>query len=96
MLTLFFQESLHSILSKLYPSLVNPKLRHYFHFVHRLDFVTSGVLCLALNKKAASAAALCFEKRLAKKYYMALVRGHVSGEMIDIKAAIGKILTNDH
>ncbi|XP_014274671.1 RNA pseudouridylate synthase domain-containing protein 1 isoform X1 [Halyomorpha halys] len=83
-------ESLHSILSKLYPSLVNPKLRHYFHFVHRLDFVTSGVLCLALNKKAASAAALCFENRSAKKYYMALVRGHVSGEIIDIKAAIGE------
>ncbi|CAH1402831.1 unnamed protein product [Nezara viridula] len=83
-------ESLHSILSKLYPTLVNPKLRHYFHFVHRLDFVTSGVLCLALNKKAASAAAQCFEKRLTKKYYMALVRGHVSEEVIDIKAAIGE------
>ena len=91
-----FQVSLHYVLSKLYPALVNPKLRHYFHFVHRLDFVTSGVLCLALNKKAATAAAKCFEMRFAKKYYIALVRGHVSLEMIDVTAAIGKIFTTDH
>ena len=44
-----------------------------FRFVHRLDFATSGALCLALNRQAASHLASAFKKRLVTKYYLALV-----------------------
>ena len=43
------------------------------HCVHRLDFATSGILCVALNKKAAQVASKVFELRLASKKYTALV-----------------------
>ena len=47
------------------------------HCVHRLDYATSGILCIALNKKAAHIASKVFELRLASKSYVALVYGHV-------------------
>lgn len=46
-------------------------------WVHQLDYATSGCLCIALNRKAASVAALAFEQRRVKKKYLALVDGHV-------------------
>ncbi|KAL1138904.1 hypothetical protein AAG570_008966, partial [Ranatra chinensis] len=61
-----------------------------FYFVHRLDYATSGVLCVALNKPACSAATTAFEKRKAKKYYIALLRGHVAGEILDVTVPIGE------
>lgn len=84
-------ESLHYQLSEAFPNLINPKLKHNFHFVHRLDYATSGVICVALNKKAATAATLSFEKRSAKKYYIALVRGHLALENLDISVPIGEL-----
>ncbi|BET00777.1 RNA pseudouridylate synthase [Nesidiocoris tenuis] len=83
--------SLHRRLCTEFPELVNPSLRHSFHFVHRLDFVTSGVICIGLNKKASSAAAASFEGRRVVKYYLAIVRGHVSGEIIQIDIPIGEM-----
>ncbi|XP_068627330.1 RNA pseudouridylate synthase domain-containing protein 1-like [Battus philenor] len=59
------------------------------HFVQRLDYSTSGVLCIALNKKAAAGAGKLFEKRLTKKYYLAIVRGHLGVEMCDIRYSVG-------
>ena len=47
------------------------------HCVHRLDYATSGILCVALNKKAARVASKVFELRLASKKYTALVYGHI-------------------
>lgn len=82
--------SLHQELCQTFPSLANPKLRHGFYFVHRLDYATSGVICVALHKKACSAATSAFEERLTKKYYLALLRGHVAQEIIDITVAIGE------
>jgi Pseudouridylate synthases, 23S RNA-specific len=34
--------------------------------------------------------ASCFEKKKVKKYYLALVRGTVSEEVIDVHHSIGK------
>jgi len=42
-----------------------------------------------LNKAAAAQAAKQFEKRKVKKFYLALVRGHVLEDKIDISAPIG-------
>ncbi|KAL7309701.1 hypothetical protein PS15m_010550 [Mucor circinelloides] len=48
-----------------------------FRNVHQLDYATSGVFVLALNKKAAAAASKLFRDRTVKKTYLALVNGHV-------------------
>uniref|UniRef100_A0A1B6JPT6 Pseudouridine synthase RsuA/RluA-like domain-containing protein n=1 Tax=Homalodisca liturata TaxID=320908 RepID=A0A1B6JPT6_9HEMI len=73
-----------------FPNLVNPKLQHGFYFTHRLDYCTSGVICIALHKTACSAASSAFQKRTTRKYYLALLRGHVSEEFIEIKNGIGE------
>ncbi|XP_014258801.1 RNA pseudouridylate synthase domain-containing protein 1-like [Cimex lectularius] len=83
--------SLHRRLSHEFPGLINPKLQHDFYFVHRLDYVTSGVICIALNKKACKAATTAFERRAVQKYYLALVRGHVSQEILSVDIPIGEV-----
>ncbi|CAH2236851.1 RNA pseudouridylate synthase domain-containing protein 1-like [Pararge aegeria] len=60
------------------------------YFVQRLDYSTSGILCIAKNKTAAARAGKLFEKRLTRKYYLAIVRGHILGfELADIHYAVG-------
>lgn len=59
------------------------------HFVHPLDYATSGVLCIAKNKRASAIAGKLFEKRETKKYYLAVVRGHVEFELCDIEYSVG-------
>lgn len=59
------------------------------HFVQRLDYATSGVLCIAKNKSSAASAGKLFEKRLTKKYYLAVLRGHVKFEVADIEFNVG-------
>lgn len=76
-------------LGKMFPNLVNPSLRHEFYFVHRLDYATSGVICIALNKQSAQAASNAFEKRKVKKYYLALVHGHIHKSHMIISKPIG-------
>ncbi|XP_012221733.1 RNA pseudouridylate synthase domain-containing protein 1-like [Linepithema humile] len=76
-------------LRKMLPDLVNLKLRHEFHFVHRLDYPTSGVMCIALNKKAARAASSAFENKKVQKFYVALVHGHIHKSHIIINKPIG-------
>ncbi|XP_042169648.1 RNA pseudouridylate synthase domain-containing protein 1-like [Oncorhynchus tshawytscha] len=49
-------------------------------FCHQLDYSTSGVLCVALNKAAAGRVYHCFKDRRATKVYLALVRGWVEEE----------------
>ena len=46
-------------------------------FCHRLDYATSGVLLMALNRKACGAAGQLFEGRKTHKRYLALCYGHV-------------------
>ncbi|XP_060841685.1 RNA pseudouridylate synthase domain-containing protein 1-like isoform X2 [Rhopalosiphum padi] len=81
--------SLDVLLGKKYPHLVNSKLEHSFYFVHRLDFVTSGILCIALNKQACAKASGAMQKRISRKYYIALVRGHVSKDHLELTNSIG-------
>ncbi|KAI5639288.1 RNA pseudouridylate synthase domain-containing protein [Phthorimaea operculella] len=59
------------------------------HFVQRLDYSTSGVLCIAKTKTAAARAGKLFEKRETSKYYLAIVRGHVQHELCDIEYDVG-------
>ncbi|XP_041984300.1 RNA pseudouridylate synthase domain-containing protein 1-like [Aricia agestis] len=59
------------------------------HFIHRLDYATSGVLCIAKKKSAAAEAGKLFEKRLTKKYYLAVVRGHITFDLADIDYPVG-------
>ncbi|XP_043509014.1 RNA pseudouridylate synthase domain-containing protein 1-like isoform X2 [Frieseomelitta varia] len=54
-----------------------------------LDYATSGVICIALNKKAARAASNAFEARTAKKFYLALLHGHINEPYLIIDKAIG-------
>ena len=56
-----------------YPTLADAKTAFGFRHVHQLDFATSGVLCIALNKKAAGVAGKLFEHRTVSKRYPALV-----------------------
>lgn len=71
--------------------LINPKLFHSFYFVHRLDYSCSGAMCVALNKTACAAASRAFIKQQTVKFYLALVRGHLKEDMLDISVPIGRI-----
>ncbi|KAF4517836.1 hypothetical protein B566_EDAN008778 [Ephemera danica] len=84
------RETLQTQLMEYCPSIVNSQLTHKFHFVHRLDFITSGVVCIALHRKAAKAAGDSFTNRKARKYYVALVRGWIEGNRLSIQLAIGE------
>lgn len=44
---------------------------------HQLDYATSGVLLMAFSPEAANHACTCFEKRLVRKTYLAVLHGHV-------------------
>jgi hypothetical protein len=46
-------------------------------WVHQLDFATSGVLCVALNRRSAAVASLSFENRDVSKNYLAVLQGKV-------------------
>ncbi len=67
-------QQLVDILSEQLSPQVSSKLR----LVHRLDKDTSGAMILARKKQMQSRFSSCFEKRLIKKTYLALVTGPVS------------------
>lgn len=60
-----------------YPELIDKNVQFGFRFAHRLDFATSGVLCVGLTKKSTRWAAKAFAHRNVYKHYLALVRGHM-------------------
>ncbi|XP_045072196.1 RNA pseudouridylate synthase domain-containing protein 1 [Coregonus clupeaformis] len=76
-----------------FPELADPRTYYGFRFCHQLDFSTSGVLCVALNKAAAGRAYHCFKDRRATKAYLALVRGWVEEETMTIDFSIGENTT---
>lgn len=82
--------TVQTLLKERYPDLANTNLYHEFHFANRLDYSTSGVLCVALHKKSCAAAVKAFETRTAKKYYLALLRGLLQNECINIDEPIGE------
>lgn len=69
-----------TLLEEMIPECVDLSVPNRFRFVHRLDFSTSGVLCIALNKKGAARIQKCFQERLTDKTYIALLIGHLKEE----------------
>lgn len=74
-----------------FPHLHQPGLGHGFYVLHRLDYSTSGVLVVPLSKEAATQGSKQFEKRRTKKFYLALLRGHVEEDRVDIDIPIGEL-----
>lgn len=70
---------MQTLLKRQLSGLANSTLCHDFYFVHRLDYATSGLLCIPLNKKRCAELSQLFEKRQVDKYYLAIVRGHIVG-----------------
>lgn len=58
--------------------------------VHRLDFGTSGLMVLALNKASNSALTKQFQARTIQKRYTAILEGKVKPDMGEITLAIAK------
>lgn len=95
--------TVETLLRRQLPELVDPSVQHGFRFCHRLDFATSGVLCLALTRAAASAAQEAFGPplRTARKCYVALLEGHVlnkagSSGGIEMDLAVGEDSREGH
>lgn len=88
--------SLADQLKHRFPSLYQPGLGHGFYILHRLDYSTSGVLVVPLSKKAAAQGSKALEARRGKKYYLALLRGRVEGDRVDIDIPIGKDPDHSH
>ena len=65
--------TLDTQLNACFPQLADPKATFGFRHVHQLDFATSGVLCVGLNKKAAAAASQLFEKRAPRPPYRCML-----------------------
>ncbi|KAJ1483694.1 hypothetical protein T484DRAFT_1799474, partial [Baffinella frigidus] len=53
-----------------------------------LDFATSGVLCMARSKEAATAVYRIFEERTATKRYIAVCYGHILQDHLRIETPI--------
>lgn len=93
--------TVETLLRRQLPELVDPAVQHGFRFCHRLDFATSGVLCLALTRRAASAAQEAFGPPLrpARKCYVALLEGHVPlapNNGIEVDLAVGEDSRDGH
>jgi len=65
------KDTVEKLLQKEFPE--NKK----FWWIHQLDYATSGVLCVGLNKKATAKAASLFQERKTEKTYLALLHGIV-------------------
>ncbi len=77
------KDSVHYRLVKLFPSAT---------MVHRLDFATSGLLILALNKQANGEMTKLFQQRFITKTYTAILQGHVKTDegLIDFPIVKGE------
>lgn len=82
--------SLYDQIKHRFPHLYQPGLGHGFYVLHRLDYSTSGVLVVPLTRQAATQGSKQFERRRTKKFYLALLRGHVKEDRVDIDIPIGK------
>lgn len=60
--------------------MVRDQIGQYVYPVHRLDRPTSGVLLMALSSQVARLISQQFEARTLQKSYLAIVRGHLTGE----------------
>ncbi len=67
--------SLYDFLREKFPFYYDPRLTGGFHVLHRLDAITSGVMCIPLNYFSQRIAVNAFAQGNAQKYYLALVYG---------------------
>lgn len=58
--------------------------------VHRLDRATSGLMVVAKTQRALSTLTRHFHRRLVEKKYLAVVRGRVCEDEMEIEAPIGR------
>lgn len=58
---------------------------------HRLDYDTSGIVVIALSKRALSCTSNLFEEKYIEKQYTALLSGHPSEDSGTINWPVGKI-----
>ncbi len=75
------KDSVHFRLVKDYPSAT---------MVHRLDFGTSGIMLVALNKSVNAHLTKQFQTRSVVKYYTALLQGHLENDEGVIELPIAK------
>ena len=73
---------------------LGPETANQLRLVHRLDKHTSGVMILAKTKDAQSRFSSCFEKRLIKKTYLAIVTGIVEAKKGTINAKLTRSRKN--
>jgi len=79
------KDSVHFRLVQLFPTAL---------MVHRLDFGTSGIMLLALNKSVNANLTRQFQDRSIVKTYMALLHGHLQNDQGCIDAPIAKDKSN--
>ena len=65
-------------------------------WIHRLDFSTSGVLCIGLNKKSGCIASSAFECRKVAKEYLAVVDGIIDLSKWELKSSYIKTKELSH
>lgn len=75
------QDSVHFRMRKAFPQIT---------MVHRLDFGTSGIMILALNKAANANLGRQFQERKVKKTYTSELMGHIDEDEGIINAGIAK------
>ncbi|MBQ0795178.1 pseudouridine synthase [Zhongshania sp.] len=75
------KDSVHYRMVQLFPSIT---------LAHRLDFGTSGIMVLALNKDANANLTRQFQNRSVKKTYISELLGHIEDDEGIIDAAIAK------
>ncbi|MCK4753202.1 MAG: RluA family pseudouridine synthase [Planctomycetes bacterium] len=73
---------------------LEPQICTQLRLIHRLDKDTSGVMILAKNKQTQSRLSSCFEKRLIKKTYIALVTGAVMKQQGKINSPLARSRKN--
>lgn len=74
-------DSVHYRLAKIYPQIT---------LIHRLDFGTSGIMLLALDKTTNALLSQQFQSRTVIKRYQSLVAGHIQQDSGIIDAPISK------
>lgn len=82
--------TVETLVCRLFPEKIDHECANSFRFTHRLDNATSGVLVLALNKRAAAKISNAFRRHRVTKHYVALVRGHVLDRNMLISVPIGE------
>ncbi|KAL9641875.1 hypothetical protein ABK040_000255 [Willaertia magna] len=86
-----YDVTVEKLVNEQYPEMINPKeeiqhkkgqeIKRKLKFCHQLDYATSGILCLAFTRKSCASISTNFQERKAKKYYLAIVQGHLPEEL---------------